>query len=143
MQVASVLVVILGIVMLSAGLGLTGAVLPGPLGGIGSRAVSRTAQISSDGSEQRITTRLASGQYAPITVTAGVPVVWTIEAAANSINGCNETFVVPAYGIRKTLVAGKNVVRFTPKEAGQVPYSCWMGMIRSAITVKEPETSLL
>jgi plastocyanin domain-containing protein len=30
---------------------------------------------------------------------------------------------------------GNNVIEFTPKKPGIIPYSCWMGMIRSQITV--------
>jgi plastocyanin domain-containing protein len=43
--------------------------------------------------------------------------------------------VIPAYGIEKKLEAGTNVVEFTPAKSGTVGYSCWMGMIRSTITV--------
>jgi len=42
---------------------------------------------------------------------------------------------VPAYGITKTLVPGDNLVEFTPKQAGLIGYTCWMGMIKSTITV--------
>jgi hypothetical protein len=33
---------------------------------------------------------------------------------------------------------GENVIRFTPDKAGVYPYSCWMGMITSSITVLDP-----
>ena len=42
---------------------------------------------------------------------------------------------MPAYGIQRKLVAGDNLIEFTPKKAGGIAYSCWMGMIRSGITV--------
>ena len=29
----------------------------------------------------------------------------------------------------------ENLVQFLPENSGTVPYSCWMGMIRSSITV--------
>jgi hypothetical protein len=32
-------------------------------------------------------------------------------------------------------------VEFTPAKTGRFPYSCWMGMIRSSITVVEPGTA--
>jgi len=32
-------------------------------------------------------------------------------------------------------VAGDNIIEFTPTETGTIPYSCWMGMIKSNITI--------
>jgi len=90
---------------------------------------------------QLITTQLTSGNYTPITVNAGVPVKWTIQAAEGSINGCNRKLIIPAYGVEKELEIGDNVIEFTPAESGTFPYSCWMGMIRSQITVVDgPES---
>lgn len=37
----------------------------------------------------------------------------------------------------KKLQPGDNVIEFTPTETGTFAYSCWMGMIRSRITVVE------
>ena len=68
-------------------------------------------------------------------VQAGVPVEWTIRVKAGVLNGCNNPLVVPAYGLTVRLVPGDNLVRFTPGREGTVPYSCWMGMIRSRIIV--------
>ncbi|HSV56181.1 MAG TPA: hypothetical protein VLH39_03625, partial [Magnetospirillaceae bacterium] len=68
-------------------------------------------------------------------VQAGVPVRWVIRAGPNAVNGCNSPLVVPSLGIQKTLEVGENVIDFTPGAPGTVPYSCWMGMIRSRFTV--------
>ena len=84
---------------------------------------------------QTVTTKLSSGRYEPITVQKGVPVKWVIQAKAADINGCNNKMVIPKYNIEKKLVAGDNIIEFTPTEAGTFAYSCWMGMIRSKITV--------
>jgi hypothetical protein len=45
--------------------------------------------------------------------------------------------IIPEYGIEHRFTAGANVVEFTPEKAGVFRYSCWMGMIRSSITVLE------
>jgi hypothetical protein len=45
--------------------------------------------------------------------------------------------IIPEYGVEHTFTAGSNVVEFTPLKAGIFRYSCWMGMIRSSITVGE------
>jgi hypothetical protein len=86
---------------------------------------------------QLVTTTLAGGRYQPITVQAGIPVKWTIEAPPGSINGCNNRMIIPEYNIEHTFTAGTNVIEFTPKKTGTFRYSCWMGMIRSSITVVE------
>ena len=65
----------------------------------------------------------------------GVPVKWIIQADESDINGCNNQMLIPKYNIEKKLVAGDNIIEFTPTETGTVPYSCWMGMIKSSITV--------
>jgi hypothetical protein len=45
---------------------------------------------------------------------------------------------IPEYNIEVRFKTGDNVVEFTPTKTGRFPYSCWMGMIRSSITVVEP-----
>ncbi|MEI6603193.1 MAG: sulfite exporter TauE/SafE family protein, partial [Clostridia bacterium] len=129
MKVGAVLVMMLGIIMFSRGLNLSGvnfaqAAAPG---------ASSVSQV--EGNLQSVTTTLASGQYEPITVRKGVPVKWTVQAAAKDINGCNETMTVPEYGITKKLVPGDNIIEFTPTREGTIKYTCWMGMISSTITV--------
>lgn len=84
---------------------------------------------------QTVTTKFSSRSYAPITVQAGVPVRWTIQLDAKDLNGCNNEMVIPEYNITQPLQAGETVVEFTPTAAGTIPYSCWMGMIRSQIIV--------
>jgi hypothetical protein len=75
-------------------------------------------------------------------VQAGMPVRWTINAPAGSINGCNNRMIIREYGIQHTFKSGDNVIEFTPTRTGKVPYSCWMGMIRSSITVLEEGQSI-
>ena len=85
---------------------------------------------------QTVETSLSSG-YAPITVTVGTPVKWTISATKKTLTSCNRTIEIPEFDIEKTLSAGDNVIEFTPTKAGTFTYTCWMGMIRSTITVTE------
>jgi sulfite exporter TauE/SafE/copper chaperone CopZ len=84
---------------------------------------------------QAVVTEFKYGRYVPFVVQAGVPLKWTIRVAEDELTGCNNPLVVPAYGIQKTLVPGDNLVEFTPKQAGLIAYSCWMGMVRSQIRV--------
>jgi sulfite exporter TauE/SafE len=77
----------------------------------------------------------SSGYYLPFAVQVGVPVKWTIKVTADGLNGCNNPITIPAYGIRKTLEPGDNLIEFTPEKEGVIAYTCWMGMISSRITV--------
>ncbi len=84
---------------------------------------------------QNITTKITSRSYPSITAVKGVPAKWTIQAGQEDLNGCNNAISIPAYGIELELKPGDNIVKFTPEKSGTVPYSCWMGMIRSKINV--------
>lgn len=86
---------------------------------------------------QTVVTEFKDGQYVPFAVKAGVPLKWTVRISADELTACNDTLVVPSYGIRKELSPGDNLIEFTPRETGTIAYSCWMGMIRSSITVVE------
>jgi sulfite exporter TauE/SafE/plastocyanin domain-containing protein len=94
------------------------------------------AQIA-DG-KQIVNSTLSAGRFPNITVEAGTPVKWTINAPSGSINGCNNRINISKYGISNySFKQGENVIEFTPAETGKFQYSCWMGMIRGAITVTE------
>lgn len=73
--------------------------------------------------------------YSPnqFTIKKGVPVRWIINAKAPY--SCASSLIVPKLGIRKTLKAGENVIEFTPKEAGKLPFSCSMGMYTGVFNV--------
>jgi sulfite exporter TauE/SafE/copper chaperone CopZ len=136
MTASAILVLILGVFMFSNGISLSGIALPTRSGGV---TASNEAQQSNSATVnqgvQTITTKLSPNSYEPITVQVGVPVKWTIQADASDINGCNNQVLIPKYNIEKKLVAGDNIIEFTPTTTGTVPYSCWMGMIKSSITI--------
>lgn len=129
MKVSAVLVMLLGIIMLTRGLSLSGVNTALAT----SNSASNTAAV--DGNVQVITSKFTSGSYAPITVQKGVPVKWIVSIAKQDLNGCNNTVIIPKYNITKKLVAGDNEINFTPNEEGTITYTCWMGMIRSTIRV--------
>lgn len=130
MKVSAALVMALGVIMLNRGLSLSGIDL---VQASNTAESGNTAKIEEN--VQVVTTRLQSGSYEPIVVQKGVPVKWTIKAEKKDINGCNSTIIIPKYNIQAALKEGDNVIEFTPDETGTVPYSCWMGMIRSNIEV--------
>ena len=130
MVVALILVVTLGSVMFYRGMTISGANLQGK------QPSGKTATAATvDNGIQNIETKLSGRGYPAITVTKGVPVRWNMKAEAADINGCNGTLVIPQFNIEKKLVPGDNIIEFTPTTTGSIPYSCWMGMIRSNINV--------
>ncbi len=135
MKVSAVLVVLLGIFMFGNGISLSGIRIP-PLSMASNQAQTGSDNIAilKDGI-QIVTTGLSSGRYEPITVQKGIPVRWIIQAEDGDINGCNNSIVVPKLGLKKDLELGDNIIEFTAEESGVISYSCWMGMIRSKITV--------
>lgn len=138
MTVSAALVVLLGVFMFSNGMALTGYAMPFSSGNGGQGASSSSEEGAKaeiiDG-VQVVTTGLDSGGYEPIVVQAGIPVQWNIRAEEGDINGCNNEIIIPEYNVQKPLEVGDNIIEFTPDKSGVIPYSCWMGMIRSQITV--------
>ena len=101
-----------------------------------------TATASAAASEntdeiQYITSTLQPGRsYPDITVKAGEPVKWTVDAPDGSVNGCNYMIIQQDLGIEHTFDEGENVIEFTPEKAGTYIYTCWMGMITGKIYVE-------
>ncbi|MDY5648575.1 MAG: sulfite exporter TauE/SafE family protein [Lachnospiraceae bacterium] len=91
---------------------------------------------------QVIHSTLSSGRYPNITVQAGMPVKWVIDAPSGTINGCNYKMLVKEYGIEHEFAEGENILEFTPTTPGTVPYTCWMGMIRGNIFVTGGEEAV-
>jgi len=124
MQTGAVLVAALGLVMFSNGWSLSGFTNS-----------SDKDLIMKPDNMQIVNSILQPGKYPAITVQQGIPVRWTINAPAGSINGCNNRMIIKDYGIQYAFKRGDNVIEFTPVKTGKVSYSCWMGMIKSTITV--------
>ncbi len=80
-----------------------------------------------------------SSGYSPnkFTIKKGVPVRWVIDAQAP--NSCASSILVSSLNIRKTLTAGQNVIEFTPKEVGKIPFSCGMGMYTGVFNVVDDQ----
>jgi plastocyanin domain-containing protein len=50
--------------------------------------------------------------------------------------------IIREYKVEYRFKPGENIIEFTPDKAGRFSYSCWMGMIRSSITVVEEGQSV-
>ncbi len=87
--------------------------------------------------EQVIQMTVEYGAFMPrrFVLKRNVPVYWAVEG--KDVSGCASTLISPRLGISRQLSPGTNVIRFTPKSAGEIPFSCGMGMIRGSFTVVE------
>lgn len=136
MTVGAVFVVVLGLSMFSQGWSLAGFIDLPFISGTSNNEGSESSVIVKDG-VQVINSTLSPGSYPPITVQAGMPVKWVIDAPKGSINGCNYKLYINEYGIEHQFKSGENIIEFTPTKSGTFNYSCWMGMIRGTIAVRE------
>ncbi|MBM3256226.1 MAG: hypothetical protein FJZ04_02020 [Candidatus Moranbacteria bacterium] len=80
--------------------------------------------------------------YIPSTLTVkkGVPVRWIINV--KEMSGCTNEIVMPAYNIKKKLQYGENVIEFTPKDLGEIKFSCWMKMVWGKFIVVDGDKSV-
>ncbi len=129
---SSVLILVMGVSAMANGLALVG--VGGPMAGY--QRMADGTSVTEDG-VQYVYSELDYGSYPEITVRKGIPVEWTIHADRDHITNCNNELYIPAYDITVKLKEGDNIIRFVPDKAGSVPYTCWMGMIRSSILVTE------
>jgi sulfite exporter TauE/SafE/plastocyanin domain-containing protein len=133
MQVGAILIAAMGLTMVSNGWNVAGFTFTQPNLPRNGGNVSSSAAMQNG--VQVINSTLLPGRYPAITVQQGIPVRWIINAPPGSITGCNNRFIIREYGIEHTFRQGENVIEFLPAKIGRFPYSCWMGMIRSSITV--------
>ena len=105
--------------------------------------VTQAEESSRQDGVQIVYSTLSPGRYPSITVQAGTPVKWVIDAPEGSINGCNYRMMIPDYAIEHTFQTGENIIEFTPTQEGAVRFSCCMGMIRGTIQVAAKEAALL
>jgi sulfite exporter TauE/SafE/copper chaperone CopZ len=66
--------------------------------------------------------------YSPntFTIVKDMPVRWVIDAKAPY--SCASALIIPSLNIEKQLKPGENIIEFTPKKTGSIPFSCSMGM---------------
>lgn len=79
----------------------------------------------------------SSRGYSPnqFTIKKNVPVRLIIDA--RSPYSCASSFMIPSLNISRQLKSGENIITFTPKKAGNIPFSCSMGMYTGNFRVIE------
>lgn len=139
LKFSGILVVVLGIVMGTRGLALSGinvSALASPLVNKGTSVKQGGVIVKPEIKDGvQIIRMTADGNgYTPnvLYVQKNMPVKWIIDG--KQITYCNNEIVAPTFKIQKKLVKGENIIEFTPKDS-HIKFSCWMGMIRGIIKV--------
>lgn len=73
--------------------------------------------------------------YVPntIVIKKGIPVKWIIKS--EETRSCASSFIVPKLNIRTQLTEKEQIFEFTPKDEGEIPFSCSMGMYTGVFNV--------
>ena len=135
LKVSAMIVIVLGIVMLSRGMTLSGVGFN--LNSVSASLAGASGQdINVTGGMQEINMTVTSSGWTPDTfvLKKDVPVRWNIDV--QQLTSCNREIIVPAYDLDIKLKQGLNVVEFTPDKEGTISWSCWMGMIPGTFVVK-------
>lgn len=129
--IAGVAVLAFGLTNINNALALNGITLFG----VGTESGSVNAPVQNGIQIVRMTQ--VSNGYKPnsFVVQKGVPVRWII--TSESPYSCAAALRVPSLKIAKNLKEGQNIIEFTPKQTGTIPFSCSMGMYRGVFTVVE------
>jgi len=89
----------------------------------------KTVDSNQNNSFQVAKMELTYQGYVPntLTVKKGIPVRWIINV--KEMSGCTNEIIMPTYNIKKKLKYGENIIEFTPKNVGEIKFSCWMKMV--------------
>ncbi len=97
---------------------------------------TQMTNTTADGT-QRVTITIDGGKYNPsvVTVEKGKPVELTFQGGQQL--GCGGTVVFKSLNMSKDVESGKTVTfNFTPQEAGDIAFTCGMGMFDGRVVVK-------
>ncbi|OGI34527.1 MAG: hypothetical protein A2259_01280 [Candidatus Moranbacteria bacterium RIFOXYA2_FULL_43_15] len=86
--------------------------------------------------EQVVEMHVTNAGFSPsvLKVKKGVPVRWVIKG--DEVSSCTNKIIVPSLDLKKNINSGDNVLVFTPEKSGEIPFSCWMGMVRGKFIVE-------
>lgn len=131
-KAAGLLVIAFAVFTISSGtrlVGFTGRVTPST-----ASPVPDTQEMAIPGS-QRMEMHVTYGGFEPAVLHVKKDVPVTFVVYGDEVTGCTNRIVIPSLGISQDIGPGQNVIRFTPRDSGTIPYSCWMGMVHGSIVV--------
>ncbi|MFZ2975384.1 MAG: sulfite exporter TauE/SafE family protein [Candidatus Moraniibacteriota bacterium] len=132
-KVAGIIIILFAIYTLNSGLALRGA-----NNNIFQKQnpIQTEVEENNNSNEQIIRMKITSQGFAPSTlkIKKDIPVKWIIDG--NQVSSCTNKIIIPSLDISKNISKGENVINFTPKKTGEIPFSCWMGMVRGKFIVE-------
>lgn len=104
---------------------------------VSTKATQAPDTQSNTGEVENVVLKVVGGRYVlePSTLKKGIPVRMT--ADLNSVVGCSRDIVISAFGVRKYVSQGDNVIEFTPTKAGTINIACSMNMYKGTFTVEQ------
>ena len=147
LKLSSLIIILLGAVMLNRGMLISGSGfdLNSLLTSISQHIKTQVtawqqnneAAPEAPPSYQVIYTEVEKQAYLPekYTLRKNIPVKWIINV--KELSSCNRQIVIPALEMTIDLAEGLQMVEFTPKVAGVISWSCYMGMIPGTFIVKD------
>jgi len=88
------------------------------------------------GEYQDVKLSVSGGTYilTPSVLKKDIPV--RMEADLSTVRGCARDVVISAFGVRKYVKTGDNIITFTPTKTGTINIACSMNMYRGTFTVE-------
>jgi len=135
-KVAGMLVVLFAFFTLQSGLALKGVMTNVISTSDTKQTTSSSDKKIDDKNVQIIEMHVTSSGFQPavLKIKKDVPVKWIVKG--DQLTGCTNKIIVPSLEISKALVSGDNIINFTPKTTGDIPFSCWMGMVQGKFIVE-------
>ena len=85
---------------------------------------------------------LSYDSFQDIIVLKNIPVKMIVHVDKKYLTGCNNKLIIGEFGIKQELKVGDNTIEFIPTKVGEIPYTCWMNMIKNTIKVIDDENIL-
>lgn len=135
-KVAGILVVLFAFFTLQSGLALKGVATNVISTGDTKQTTSSSDKKIDDKNVQIVEMHVTSSGFQPavLKIKKDIPVKWIVKG--DQLTGCTNKIIVPSLEISKALVSGDNIINFTPKTTGTIPFSCWMGMVQGKFIVE-------
>ncbi len=137
-----VIVILLATFNISNGINLSGLGTGLPLLNSRNVALANTANVTLENGVQIVKMTQTSSGYEPnnFTIKNGVPVRWIINSL--DANSCAASIASSKLGIKQVLQPGENIIEFTPKEIGQIRFTCIMGMYSGSFNVVDENSDV-
>ncbi len=133
-KVAGMLIILFAFYAFNSGLALIGA--SGNVFGNQNSQKEQVKSVANDVAEQVVEMHVTNAGFSPsvLHIKKGVKVRWVVKG--DNVTSCTSKIIVPSLKISESISSGDNVISFTPDKIEEIPFSCWMGMVRGKFIVE-------